>query len=268
MKGIEKMSELEHLLLDAKLLLEHGITHMKDTSRIGKLLAIHHAHQAVELSMRIRAEQFKENPYKYPDIKKALKRHDVNIPYERTIDELNTTRTLAQHYGQSPEENTVIKLVSVAKEFLIDFWQKEFSVQYDNVSLASLINDEETKKLINDANDSVIKEDFDKAIEQAVLVVYKTVWKLEAKFQLPFVSPHPNAVFPDYRKDFAWVVLSTPYASKLRRLLDITGIVYLPILRGNPIMQKMKDYKATKDDASFAISLSLEYALWVEQTYF
>lgn len=262
------MSELEHLLLDAKLLLEHGITHMKDTTRMGKLLAIHHAHQAVELSMRIKAEQFKENPYSYPDIKKALKGHDVNIPYEHTMDELNTTRILAQHYGQPPEDSAVIKLVTVAKEFLIDFWRKEFSVNYDDVSLTSLISDEQIKKLIDGANDLLSKQEFDKAVEEAVLVVYKIIWKLEAKFQLPFVSPHPNAVFPDYRKDFVWVVLSTPYASKLRRLLDITGIVYLPILRGNPIMQKMKDYKATKDDALFAVSLSLEYALWVEQTYF
>ena len=266
------MSELEHLLLDAKLLIEHGITHMKDASRIGKLLAIHHAHQAVELSMRIRAEQFKENPYSYPNIKKALKDHDVNIPYEHTMDELNTTRILAQHYGQSPEDSAVIKLVTVAKEFLIEFWQREFSINYDDVSLATLISNEEIRKIIEKANELLDeKQDFDGAVEQAVLAIYKTIWELERKFNPPSVLdsqlPQPFGQFERWR-DYAWVVLSTPYASKLRRLLDITGIVYLPIPEGNPTMQKMKEYKATKDDASFAISLSLEYALWVEQMYF
>jgi len=260
------LSELLHRLLDAKLLLEHGIIHMKETNKIGKLLAIHHAHQAVELSMRIRAEQFDENPFTFQDIKKALKKHNVIIPYERTVDELNTTRTLAQHYGQSSEETTVIKLVTIAKEFLIEFWRREFSVEYDDVSLTSLLNDEEIRKLINEANDSLTKQEFDKAMEQALLVIYKTIWKLEAKFKPPLVSPNPwFGGDPDYWKDFAWVVLSTPYASKLKKLLDTTGIVYLNI--GKPIMQKMKDYKATKDDASFAISLCLEYALWIEQTY-
>jgi hypothetical protein len=184
------------------------------------------------------------------------------------MDELNKTRTLAQHYGQAPEDSAVIKLVTVAKEFLIDFWGKEFGINYDDVSLASLINDEEIRKMIDAANDLLNKQEFDKTVEQAILVIHKTIWKLEEEFQPPVVSTYPQDAFPDYWKDFAWVVLSTPYASKLRRLLNITGIVYFYIPEGNPVMQKMKEYKATKDDASFAVSLSLEYALWVEQTYF
>jgi hypothetical protein len=32
-------------------------------------------------------------------------------------------------------------------------------------------------------------------------------------------------------------------------------------------MQKMKDYKATKEDALYAISLALEYVFWAEQNY-
>jgi hypothetical protein len=261
------MSELEWQLLDAKLLLEHGITHMKDTTRIGKLLAIHHAHEAVELSMRIRAEQFKENPYSYADIKKALKGHDVNIPYEHTMDELNKTRTLAQHYGQPPEDSTAIKLVSVAKEFLIEFWQKEFFINYDDVSLATLISNQQIREIIEKANELLEKEDFDGAVEQAVLAIYRTTWELERKFTPPSVVdnrlPQPFGQFDRWR-DYTWVVLSIPYASKLRKLLDITGIRYFTATA----MQKMKDYKATKDDAYFAVSLCLEYALWVEQTYF
>lgn len=270
MKG-HRESELEHRLLDAKLLLEHGIIHMRDTTKIGKLLAIHHAHEAVELSMRIRAEQFKENPYLYPDIKKALKGHSVAIPYEHTMDELNTTRNLAQHYGQSPEDSAAIKLVTVAKEFLIEFWQKEFSVNYDDISLATLINNEEIRKVLEKANELFEKQDFDGAVEQAVLVIYKTIWELEREFNPPTVPG--NTILFDFSqfeqwRDYAWVVLSIPYASKLRKLLDLTGIVYIPIIGGKPAMQKMKTYKATKDDALFAISLSLEYALWAEQTYF
>ena len=58
-----------------------------------------------------------------------------------------------QHYGQVSEEETVIKLVTVAKEFLIDFWRKEFAVDYEDVSLASLIDDKEIRKLLEEAND-------------------------------------------------------------------------------------------------------------------
>jgi hypothetical protein len=77
------------------------------------------------------------------------------------MDELNTTRNLVQHHGQVPEEATVIKLVTVAKEFSMDFWLKEFAVSYEDVSLTSLIDDEGMRKLLNVANDWLNKHELD-----------------------------------------------------------------------------------------------------------
>lgn len=68
--------------------------------------------------------------------------------------------------------------------------------------------------------------------------------------------------------DFLYVVLSMTYASKLKQVREKTGIVYLGIPGCKPIMQQMKEYKATEDDAFFAFSLATEYSLWIEQMYF
>ena len=260
--------ELENILLDVKMLLEHGMTHMNDMSRIGRLLAIHHAHQAVELSLRDRAAQLKEYPYGYNDIKEALKKHNVIIPYERTLDELNTTRNLAQHHGQVPDQTTVVKLVAIAKEFLIDFWLKEFNVKYEEISWTRFVQHQELREVLEKVEQSLNKRKHDEAVEQAILAIYKNLWKLKKKFPPPYVSYHPMMAFPKEWEDFLLVVLSTPYASKLKKLFENTGIVFLEIPGGTPKMQKLKDYEATKEDAFSAFGIALEYTIWVEQMYF
>lgn len=118
--------ELRNRLIDIRMLLEHGITHMNDMSRIGRMLAVHHAHQAVELTLRIKAEEIGSNACRYDDLVKDLKKprrafDGIVIPNERILDQLNKTRALAQHYGEPPEQSTVVRLVSIAKEAMIDF---------------------------------------------------------------------------------------------------------------------------------------------------
>lgn len=260
--------ELENFLVSTKMILEHGIIHMNDTSRIGRLLAIHHAHQAIELSLRARAEQLRERPYNYDEIKKVLKRHNVVIPYERSLDELNTTRNLAQHHGQIPDQTTVLKLVSIAREFLIDFWLEEFDVKYEDISLLKQVQDQELQEILEKAEKLLNKQKFDEAVEQAILTIFRNVWKLAKKFPPPYVSDSILGGFPRQWNDFILVALSTPYASKLKRLFEKTGIVFLPIPGGKPVMQKLKGFKATKEDATFACSIALEYTIWVEQMYF
>lgn len=250
------------------MLLEHGITHMDDMSRIGRLLAIHHAHQAVELSLRAKAEQFNEFPHRYPQIKKALKKHKIKIPYERALDELNTTRNLAQHHGQVPEQTTVVKLVSIAKEFIIDFWFQQFDLKYEEVSFVKMVQDQELRETLKNAEQLLNEQKYDDAVEQAVLAIYKNLWRLEEKFPPPYV---PQSIFGGYIepwRDLLRVVLSMPYASKLKKILETTGIIFMNIPGGTPVMQKMKEYKATKEDANFVYSTALEYTIWAEQKYF
>jgi len=181
---------------------------------------------------------------------------------------LNTTRNLAQHHGQVPDQTTVAKLVAIAKEFLIDFWLKEFNVEYEDISLLKQVQDQELQGILKKAEESLKEQNYDETMEQAILAIYKNVWKLKRKFPPPYVSHHPMLAFPEEWQDFLLVALSTPYASKLRRLLETTGIVFLPIPEGEPVIQKMKDYKATKEDAIFACGIALEYTIWVEQMYF
>lgn len=150
----------------------------------------------------------------------------------------------------------------------MDFWLEEFNVKYEDISLLEQVQDQELQAVLKEAEQSLNKQKYDEAVEQAMLAIYKTVWKLEKKFPPPYVSYHPMMAFPEQWKDFVVVVLSAPYASKLNMLFKKTGIIFLHIPKGKPVTQRLKDYEATKQDAISAFGIALEYGIWVEHRYF
>lgn len=272
--------ELENRLVDIKLLLEHGLTHMNETARIDRMLAVHHAHQAVELSLKIKAEEMGLNPYEFPTLIKCLKKPGkglagITISYERKLEELNKTRVLIQHYGQTPDFQTVVQLVTTAKEAIIDFWKQQFNIDYYDISLLNQFQDKDLLETLKQSERFLKEKKYDRSVQLSVLAIYKNIWKLAKKFPPPafqkkgellnelrgFGSSDPFGKWDD----FLYVVLSLPYASKLKQLKEKTGIRYL---FSEDTMQQLKDYKATPEDANSAFSLASEYSFWIEQMYF
>src|SRR6266567_3834451 len=75
-------SEIEYFLTDANSILRHGKIHLSrgKASRLDRRLAIHHAHHAVELVLRKKAELLGLNPFEFPVLVKSLKKQKVVIP--------------------------------------------------------------------------------------------------------------------------------------------------------------------------------------------
>lgn len=140
----------KNALLDAKTILVHGKFHLRSghLSRLDKLLAIHHAHHAIELTLREKALQLGENPWNFPEILKALKRHEIAIPYERELAELNTVRNLMQHYGAAAEDKDVHRLVTASENFMRDFCQNCFDLSYDELSMADMIENDDAREAL------------------------------------------------------------------------------------------------------------------------
>jgi HEPN domain-containing protein len=253
-------------LLDLKALMEHAILHQQSGTKLDMRLAINHAHQAVELTLRKKAELLGESPYNFPDIVKVLKDKGVRIPYGRRIDELNKTRILTQHYGITPNENDARTLIFVARDFLIDFWKDALNVDYDSISLTDLISSNEIRKILKEAEKA---DNYEQAIIKSVLAIYEVKWWIESKFR---GKPMLCSVVPlggvEKALDFILdIALSGPFAYKLWKLRESTSIVFLPIPGGQPVMQQSKKHKFTSEDATFAFELATEYALWAEQVY-
>lgn len=254
-------------LLDLKALMEHAILHQQSGTKLDMRLAINHAHQAVELTLRKKAELLGENPFGFPDVMKALKGH-VKIPYERQMEELNKTRTLIQHYGTTPNDNDARRLIFVARDFLAEFWKEAFGVDYDDVSLFDLITNAKVKELLVEAAKGVKAGNHDKTAANSVQATYEVQWGIQKRFRgRPTKLTGFEVVGLEDVLDFVLnVALSSPFAYKLWKLKETTGIVYLPIPEGEPVMQRFKEHN-TREDAMYALELATEYALWAEQVY-
>ena len=255
--------------LDLKALMEHAIFHQQSGTKLDMRFAINHIHQAVELSLRKKAENLNESPYDFPEIIKVLKKKGIKIPYQRQIEELNKTRVLTQHYGTTPDENDARRLIFVARDFLIDFWREAFGVDYGDVFLYNLITNAKVKELVIEAARAAKAGNYDKAVRNSVQATYEVKWWVQKRFQGRPPKPTGFEVTHlDEALDFILdVALSSPFAYKLWKLKEVTGIVYLPIPGGEPVMQRRKEHKFTHEDATFALELATEYALWAEQVY-
>lgn len=255
-------------LVDVKALMEHAIMHQQSGSKFGMRLAVNHAHQAVELTLRKKAELLGKNPYFFPDIKNAVKRSGGKIPYERQIDELNKARELTQHYGTTPNENDARRLIFVARDFLIDFWKEEFEVDYNTVSLLDAISNEDIQKVLKEAQKCFEKDqNYREATIKSVLAIYKIKWWIKSKFIKDPRLLILNWPLQDALDSVLDIALSGPFAYRLRKLGETTGIVFIPTLGGEPHMQQLREYEFVREDALFALELATEYVLWAEQVY-
>ncbi len=257
-------------LLDLKALMEHAILHQQSGTKLDMRFAINHAHHAVELTLRKKAELLGATPYYFPKILKMLKDKDVKIPYERQVVELNKARELTQHYGTTPNENDARRLIFVSKDFLTDFWRDALGVDYDDMSLIDLIENDEIREKLKEAEK---EENYEKAVTKSILATYMVSWwikngfyEAEPTYGVPIMDVTDHEVQEAFDVILE-VALSSPFFYKLWKLRKSCGIVFLHIPREQPILQKSKQVKFTREDASYALELAIEYALWAEQIY-
>jgi HEPN domain-containing protein len=256
-------------------------------------LAIHHAHQAVELTLRAKAEQVGANPYDFPSAVKALKNCGVTIPYERKLDELNKASQLIQHYNTVPDERDAYRLVTVSQNSMKDFCATAFGVNHRELSAVEMISNDDIRKIVQEAFDAREDGRFEDAAMAAHLAIEKTKWAIQRKIR-PRKYRHrlwshglaletlglrelPD-VIEDIREDLDHtfdVALWAPFAYDLKRLSDMTHAVFYTtgngqIVRGKglaPFLEEDHADKATSDDADFGLELATEYILWAEQVY-
>jgi len=77
-------------------------------------------------------------------------------------------------------------------------------------------------------------------------------------------------VIEDMEKDIEFILditLSTPFASNLRKIREITGVVFLRTIGGKIHAQKLGEHEPTAEEAEFCLETALEFILWAEQVY-
>ena len=238
--------------------------------------------------MRRKAEELGTKPYDFDSIVKVLKGRRVLIPYEREMEELNKSRVLVQHYGTVLDGKDVYRLVVTSESFMKDFLSAAFHVDYDSLSELETLGNKDVKETIKKAQKALSEHSFEEAAINAHLAIQKTKWIIDRKLRsrgrgywIRHVSfgfgalesrEVKNAIneLSEEIEDTRDLVISGPFAQEIRRLGDITRAAFLPIIDGPvevQVMDDLRERKPGRDDATFAVKLAIEYAMWVDQAY-
>jgi len=154
-------SELKKLIL-AKGIFLHGCTHATAKDEVSRCLAIHHFDFAVEMVLKSIAvkKNILTSSRRDLDFKKLwskITEKGIDLPLRMRMFDLHDLRNLIQHAGTVPSLEDVTNFKGYVESFLEQVVKNEFSVAFDELSLACLIHNPKLKKLLQEA-ESLFKE--------------------------------------------------------------------------------------------------------------
>jgi uncharacterized protein YutE (UPF0331/DUF86 family) len=280
---------LRNAILDAKMMLTHGKYHLKSghLSRLDRLLAIHHAHHAVELTLREKVSQLGERPGSFPELVKALKNHNVTIPYERELTELNSVRNLMQHHGTATEDREVYRLVSASESFMREFCSNSWGLSYDELSVVDLVENKNAREALRRGYEEFAKREFMESAAYARLSIEQVRWLTKDKFGIHMFGKRigDTPILPQDEEmteplESLWralsqtaeVALFAPFATDYEHVRELTkSMLYsfhdgkMEISKVIPLIESTEEL--SEPEAAFCLELALEFLLWAQQSY-
>ena len=176
------MSEVEiRRLILAKYLFLHGCSHSLCDDNVSRMLAIHHFDNAVEMVLKCIATKRQHRLGKYPRFDQLANKMK-DIPLIDQVRGLHDVRNIVQHQGDIPDQETVIKYKGYTEEFFRLIIRREFKRLFDQLSLASLIQNKNLKDFIRKAEKEFEKGNFKKCIASCDKALIKATFELSDIF--------------------------------------------------------------------------------------
>ncbi|MBI2937398.1 MAG: hypothetical protein HYY22_04265 [Thaumarchaeota archaeon] len=278
------MSSDIEFLIDVKALAEHGRFHAdhSNLSSLDKRLAIHHVHNAIELTLRRKAKELNITANDMPSLIKNLKNQGkLDIPRENDIQELNAARNQSQHSEATFESRHVYRITTNGIEFLKEFFQKYFHADYDTLSLVQLLSNKSIRHLLTEAQAALVKKDYMLSLHKSHCAIDKAKWIVMHNLENLGAITYNGLSFTykdgkigelnekiDEVLDFA---LFSRYATELSRLKSISRAVFWNLDQDEPGIGYSRpiigEYNPTSDEAEFAFKLSVEFVRWIDQAF-
>ena len=165
-------------LLFCKRLVLHGEIHSNTDTELDRFLAIHHLDNSVELFLRIIATQ--ENilstvrqDFKFKDLwseintKLGAKTTSYVLPLKDQLFNLHETRNLAQHQGDSPSYEAIIKYQGYTRDFLVKCFKDIFNIDFDKIYASSLIKNKKLRESLLEAESHLDNNDFKESMRSS-----------------------------------------------------------------------------------------------------
>jgi len=163
-------SEIRRLVL-AKGVYLHGCTHARNKDEVSRLLAIHHFDFTVEMVLKCLATKYSvldsaRQELRFKDLWNEIVNNGPKLPLKKQIFDLHDVRNLAQHAGVVPPYEEVIKFKGFVEDFLNIVVESEFGIKFDELSLAKLVENEQLKNKIREAEQALSKENYEECISK------------------------------------------------------------------------------------------------------
>jgi len=220
--------ETTYFLMNIKMIMNHGNSHIKNNSRLNIMLGIHNAHYAVETIIRWKARDYIFNDsLSEMGFEKILKRVNEKMTMPPSIFNdlllLNKARNDIQHKYYYPDHERATDLVQGAEKYLKWGFEKYFEADYDFLKLETMIYDGPIRDLMLQSKNA-INTDLKLASENmyTALADFKSWWFM-------YLSDHrvrdqvyrDNLDLPNLLADLAFKIILSEDQNTLKKLLQI-----------------------------------------------
>lgn len=162
------------LLLSKEFYLQ-GVERCRAQDGLSRLLAIHHFHISIEITLKaillefgIRTEKtlnvdFEQmladidNHHEFKDKKKK-------IPFRQELRNINQQRNFAQHHVIEPHENALSDFKYFTHSFLVESFACYFEESFESISRIDIVDDSGTKALLEKAQKYIKEENYTGAV--------------------------------------------------------------------------------------------------------
>jgi hypothetical protein len=109
----------------------------------------------------------------------TISKSEYKLPYIAKMHDLNKARIGFKHYGNLPAEEEAKRFHGYVEEFLRLSFLKFFDIDFDNISLADLIVDDQIRDKIKSAESLILEGNPDKAMDEIAIARSMVFHKLE-----------------------------------------------------------------------------------------
>lgn len=158
------------LLLSKEFYLQ-GVERCRAQDGLSRLLAIHHFHISIEITLKaillefgIRTEKSLNVDFEQMladiDNHHEFKEKKKKIPFRQELRNINQQRNFAQHHVIEPHENALADFKYFTHSFLVDSFLSYFEENFESISRLDLINDSGIKALLEKGQKYIKEENY------------------------------------------------------------------------------------------------------------
>ena len=198
------------------------------------------------------------------NIKLEKKTSPYTLPLKDQMFNIHETRNLAQHQGDSPSFETVVKYKGYLKDFFVKCFSDIFFIEFDKVYESILILDKEIRNALIEAEENLQKDKFKESMKSSTKSFAFLKLKERDLLSEKLRSFTQFGVFGNRRKitfsNIGFGLIENNYADINRSLKDFTNELNINLEEGD---RKITDFAKAFEEELAILKLGVDYKSYI-----